>query len=157
VVAAMLAADMSTDSSYMLAWGSILYNDVICPLRKRPFSDRAGIRLNRIIIAAIGMFLLVYGLWYKLPGRAWDYLTITSNIYLSAISVLLVACCYWKGANGTGAVAGIIGGVIGPVAFLLTGWDRHAELAGLASYGLSAGGMVIGSWIGNRRVKKEIG
>src|SRR5206468_847886 len=105
VIASMLAADMSTDSSYMLTWGSILYNDIICPLRKRPFSDRSGLLINRLIIIAIRIFLLIYGLWYQLPGRAWDYLSITANIYLSSISILLIAYYYWKKTNTTGAIA----------------------------------------------------
>jgi solute:Na+ symporter, SSS family len=151
VVAAMLAAEMSTDSSYMLSWGSIIYNDLIRPLRKSPFSERAGLLLNRLIIVGIGVFLLLYGLWYQLPGRAWDYLSITANIYLSSISVLLVACCYWKRANGTGAVAAIIGGAVSPIVFLLAGVAAHVELAGLASFGLAAAGMVIGSWAGAGR------
>ncbi len=32
LIAAMLAAEMSTDSSYLLTWSNILYNDLICPL-----------------------------------------------------------------------------------------------------------------------------
>src|SRR6185369_1782412 len=31
LIAAMLAADMSTDSSYMLTWGSVIYNDILAP------------------------------------------------------------------------------------------------------------------------------
>lgn len=152
VVAAMLAAEMSTDSSYMLSWGSILYNDVIRPLKKkRPFSERGGLLVNRVIILGIGLFLLAYGLWYEIPGRAWDYLAITSNIYLSSISVLLVACCYWEGANKTGAIAAIVGGAVSPTAFLLSGLARHVEVAGLASFGLAAAGMLAGSWAGRRR------
>jgi len=148
VVASMLAADMSTDSSYMLTWGSILYNDIICPLRKQPFSERSGLLVNRIIILGIGAFLLIYGLWYQLPGRAWDYLSITANIYLSSISILLIACCYWKGANTTGAIASIVGGAVTPIIFLLAGLAKNVEIAGLASFGLAAAGMLIGSWIG---------
>jgi len=148
VIASMLAADMSTDSSYMLTWGSILYNDILCPLRKQPFSDRAGLLINRLIIIAIGVFLLIYGLWYQLPGRAWDYLSITANIYLSSISILLIACCYWKKANTTGAIAAILGGAVTPIVFLLTGLSKNVEIAGLASFGLAAGGMLIGSWLG---------
>ncbi len=101
MIASMLAAEMSTDSSYLLTWSSILYNDIIAPLRKTPFSERQGLYVNRVIILAIGVFLLFYGLWYQLPGRVWDYLSITGNIYLSSISVLVVACCYWKRANRT--------------------------------------------------------
>src|ERR1043166_5521983 len=34
LIAAMLAADMSTDSSYMLSWGSVIYNDILAPFRR---------------------------------------------------------------------------------------------------------------------------
>lgn len=145
VVAAMLAAEMSTDSSYLLTWSSILYNDIVQPLRKKPFSERSGLRINRFIVVAIGLFLLIYGLWYELPGRAWDYLSITAGIYLSSISVLLVACCYWRRANSRGAIMAIVGGALSPIVFLLTGLAEHVEIAGVTAYGLAATGMIVGS------------
>src|SRR5262245_16605302 len=145
VIASMLAAEMSTDASYLLTWSSILYNDIVAPLRKQPFSERQGLYVNRVIILAIGVFLLFYGLWYQLPGRVWDYLSITGNIYLSSISVLVVACCYWKRANRTGAMAAIVGGAVAPIFFLVAGWSHHVAIAGLASFGLAAGGMLFGS------------
>jgi solute:Na+ symporter, SSS family len=145
VIASMLAAEMSTDSSYLLTWSSILYNDIIAPLRKRPFSERQGLYVNRVIVLAIGVFLLFYGLWYQLPGRVWDYLSITGNIYLSSISVLVVACCYWKRASRNGAMAAVIGGAVAPILFLIAGWSQHVAIAGLASFGLAAGGMILGS------------
>ncbi len=119
LIAAMLAADMSTDSSYMLTWGSIIYNDLLAPFRRQTWSDRAGLLCNRIIIALIGIFLLGYGLWYKFPGDVWSYLAVTGSIYLSSISVLLIACCYWRGANDWGAFAAIGAGCIFPTAYLV--------------------------------------
>ena len=110
LVAAMLAADMSTDSSYMLTWGSVIYNDVLGPFRRRRLSERAGILWNRFIVAGIGLFLLFWGLWYKLEGDLWAYLQLTGTIYLAAMSILLIACCYWRGANNWGAIAAIIVG-----------------------------------------------
>ena len=151
VVAAMLAAEMSTDSSYLLTWSSILYNDIVKPLWKRPISERLGLLLNRLIVFGIGIFLLIYGLWYELPGRAWDYLSITGSIYLSSISVLLVACCYWRRANTTGALMAIVGGAVSPIIFLLTGLAEHVAIAGVVSYGLAATGMVLGSLLGSKR------
>ena len=73
---------------------------------------------NRFIIAIIGIFLLVYGLWYEIKGDAWTYLAITGTIYLSSMSVLLIACCYWKRANNWGATAAIIFGALMPISFL---------------------------------------
>lgn len=115
LIAAMLAADMSTDSSYMLTWGSVIYNDILAPFRKVAWSEKKGLLWNRCIIAMIGVFLLFWGLWYKLEGNLWEYLQTTGAIYLSSMTILLIACCYWKRANNWGAIAAIIVGAVLPV------------------------------------------
>ncbi|OGV74602.1 MAG: sodium:solute symporter [Lentisphaerae bacterium RIFOXYB12_FULL_65_16] len=115
LVAAMLAADMSTDSSYMLTWGSVIYNDILAPFRKTPWPEKKGLLWNRCIVALIGVFLLFWGLWYKLEGNLWEYLQTTGTIYLASMSTLLIACCYWKRANDWGAIAAIVVGAALPV------------------------------------------
>lgn len=119
LIAAMLAADMSTDSSYMLTWGSVIYNDIMAPFRKTKWSEKKGLFVNRTIVALIGIFLLIYGLWYPLEGSLWDYLTLTGTIYLASISILLIACCYWKRANSWGAAAAIFVSAVIPISFLV--------------------------------------
>ncbi|MCA9010675.1 MAG: sodium:solute symporter family protein [Planctomycetaceae bacterium] len=119
LVAAMLAADMSTDSSYMITWAAVIYNDILAPFRKGKTSEKQGILINRMIVAIIGIFLFFYGLFYKLEGGLWDYLTTTGTVYLSSMSVLLIACCYWKKANSWGAVASIVVGAAIPVGYLV--------------------------------------
>ena len=156
LIAAMLAADMSTDSSYMLTWCSVIYNDILAPFRKRPWSERKGLFWNRTIIALIGIFLLLYGLWYPLKGDLWTYLGVTGTIYLASISVLLIACCYWRPANSWGAGASIIVSAAIPIAYLVIEQvPSTAELAksigpyysGIATYLLSGAAMVIGSML----------
>lgn len=155
LIAAMLAADMSTESSYMLTWGSVIYNDILAPLRRRsPWSERKGLLYNRMIIGLIGIFLLFYGLWYPLKGDLWTYLGVTGTIYLSSMSVLLISCCYWKGANNWGAAAAIISGATIPVGYLLleqipatatlTG-QIGPYYSGIGTYALVALAMVVGS------------
>lgn len=154
VIAAMLAADMSTDSSYMLTWGSVIYNDIMAPFRKTVWSDKKGILWNRFIVAFIGIFLLFYGLWYPLKGDLWTYLGITGTIYLSSMSVLLIACCYWKRANNWGAGAAIFFGALIPVGFLIIQQVPATQVwaekigpyySGIAAYILTGLAMVIGS------------
>jgi SSS family solute:Na+ symporter len=154
LVAAMLAADMSTDSSYMLTWGSVIYNDILAPFHRGRWSERKGLRWNRFIIALIGLFLLFYGLWYPLKGDLWTYLGVTGTIYLASMSVLLIACCYWRRANSWGAAAAIIVGAVIPVSFLvLEQLPATAALAravgpyhsGVAAYLLTGAAMVVGS------------
>jgi SSS family solute:Na+ symporter len=115
LVAAMLAADMSTDSSYMLTWGSVIYNDILAPFRKTKWSEKKGLLWNRFIVACIGVFLLFWGLWYKLEGNLWEYLQTTGTIYLASMSILLIACCYRRRANDWGAIAAIVVGAALPV------------------------------------------
>jgi solute:Na+ symporter, SSS family len=153
LIAAMLAADMSTESSYMLTWGSVIYNDILAPFRRTKWSEKKGLFLNRTIIALIGVFLLIYGLWYKIEGDAWTYLGITGTIYLASMSTLLVACCYWKRANNWGAAAAIFFGAAMPVATLVlqkvgpwTAWVQKNDASCMvADYVITAIAMIVGS------------
>jgi len=95
----------------------VIYNDILGPFRKNT-TEAQGLLINRMIVALIGVFLFFYGLFYKLEGGLWDYLQTTGAVYLSSMSVLLVACCYWKGANNWGATAAIITGAAFPIGYL---------------------------------------
>ncbi|MSR82603.1 MAG: sodium:solute symporter family protein [Candidatus Latescibacteria bacterium] len=161
LIAAMLAADMSTDSSYMLTWGGVIYNDIMAPFRKG-WSEKKGLLWNRCIVAAIGVFLLFFGLWYKLEGDLWTYLTLTGTIYLASISTLLIACCYWKRANNWGAIASIIISAVIPLGFLVLEKVNGAAAkaigaytSGIAAYLLSGVAMVVGSLLKPKQHCKE--
>ena len=160
LIAAMLAADMSTDSSYMLSWGSVIYNDILGPFRRRAWTDRRAILWNRCIVALIGVYLLVFGLLYSIEGNVWSYLLLTGSIYLSSMSVLLVACCYWRRANNWGALGAIILGAAVPIAHLsMEKIPATAKLAaslgkdaaGIAAFVAAALGMIAGSLLKPRR------
>lgn len=147
VIAAMLAAEMSTDSGYMLTWATVIYNDLVSPCLKKPLSPKGRLLLTRLLVLGIGVFLLFYGLWYEMPGNAWDYLAVTGNIYLASVFTLLVAGLYWKRATARGAYAALVLGAIGPITFLLIG-KKYAippEVAGASAFGLAALGMIAGS------------
>jgi len=166
LVAAMLAADMSTDSSYMLTWSSVIYNDILAPFRKGKRTEKQGLIISRAIVAAIGVFLLIYGLWYPLRGNLWDYLTVTANIYLSSMVVLLIACCYWKRSNSWGAAGAILFGAVIPIMFLVLEQipsTRHfardivgPHLSNIATYLIAGTAMVIGSLIKPRTESKTV-
>jgi solute:Na+ symporter, SSS family len=153
LIAAMLAADMSTDSSYMLTWASVIYNDILRPFHKGAWSDKKGLLVNRMIVAAIGVFLFFFGLWYKPPGSLWNYLIVTGSIYLTSMSTLLIAACYWRRANNWGAAGAIIAGAIVPATTLLLQkvgpWQdlfvAYDSVCGIAAYVLCWAAMIVGS------------
>jgi len=161
LIAAMLAAEMSTDSGYLLTWATVIYNDLIGPCLRRPMSARAKLFTVRALVLVIGIFLLFYGLWYEIPGNAWDYLAVTGNIYLASVFTLLVGALYWRGSNSWGAISAIILGAIGPITFLIVNgivksprwnidpsWEIPPEIAGFAAFAMSFAGMIIGSLMG---------
>lgn len=154
VVAAMLAADMSTDSSYLLGWASVIYNDILVVLHKGTWSEKKAVFLNKILVAAIGLFLLFYGLWYPLKSDLWVYMTLTASIYSVSVSTLLIAACYWKKANTWGAYAAIVVGSATPLLFLIMQQiSATTELAksigpyysGIAAFAFAWIAMIIGS------------
>ena len=107
--------------------------------------------------------MFVFGLLYTIEGDVWSYLLLTGSIYLSSMSVLLVACCYWPRANNWGALGAILLGASVPVLHLtLEKLPSTAALAarigkdaaGIGAFVAAAVGMVAGSLL---KPRKEAG
>jgi solute:Na+ symporter, SSS family len=149
ICAAMIAAFMSTHDSYLLVWSSVITQDVVAPLMKGKLSTPGRIRLTRILIVAIGVYILYWGLVYKGGDDIWDYMAVTGAIYFTGAFALLVGGLYWKRASSTGAVLALVAGCsallgLKPVQEIL-GVEIPSARMGLISIGLTVGAMVIGS------------
>lgn len=156
LVAGLLAASMSTYSSYVLAWSSVLTLDVISTLKPGGYSEERTIFIARFISGLIGLFLLVFGLWYEIPETAFQYIFITGTMYTAGALGTVTAGLYWKKANAVGAHAALILGAVVPASFLILeklsehipGWLQfvtNVNVAGFLSFILAASGMIIGS------------
>ena len=148
VVAGMLAATMSVNSSYLLGWSSVIAQDIVGPLRREPLSSRAQVRLNRATNLCVSLFVMFWGLWYTLPGPAYFYLSLTGTIFLGGSFASIVGGLYWKRANVTGGYAAMLGGAFGTLAFFILKWP--ASIAGFGAFVLAFGGLVVGSLLGGR-------
>jgi SSS family solute:Na+ symporter len=148
VVAGMLAATMSVNSSYLLGWSSIISQDIVVPLRRKPLSQPAQVKLNRVVNVFVSLFVLFWGVWYTLPGPTYFYLNITGTIYLAGTFSAVIAGLYWKKANTTGGYCAMIVGALVAVSFFF--FKVPASYAGAGAFTASAVGMVVGSLIGQR-------
>ena len=146
VVAGMLAATMSVNSSYLLGWSSIIAQDIVLPLRRTPLSSRAQVLLNRVTNLFVSLFVLFWGLWYTLPGPAYMYLSMTATIFLGGSLAAIIGGLYWKRANTTGAYAAMLSGSVATIGFFFLKWP--ASYAGLGAFMLAFAGMFIGSLLG---------
>jgi solute:Na+ symporter, SSS family len=161
LVAGMLAASMSTYSAYLLAWSSVLTRDVIACVGTKDFPESTTVTLTRIVAGVIGVFLLVFGLWYKIPDTAFQYLYLTGAMYTAGALGCVTAGMHWPKANNVGAYASLIMGAAAPAGFLmleksrdiLPGWlafITDVNIAGILSFVLGALGMIIGSLVSQR-------
>ena len=151
VVAGMLAATMSVNSSYLLGWSSIISQDVILPLRKllrrAPLDTRRQILVNRLANLFVSMFLMFWGLYYTPPGAVYLYLNITATIFLAGAFVSVVGGLYWKRASTRGGYLAMLMGAAGAIVpYFFLHWNE--TLAGFGAFGLAAMGLVIGSLAG---------
>ena len=161
MVAGMLAASMSTYSAYMLAWSSVATRDIIAPLMKRTLSDKSAMTISRSISIGLGVFLLVFGLWYEIPATAFQYLAITGAMYAAGAFGCVAGGLYWKKANIVGAYSSLALGGAAPVAFLILDQVKHSlppgmlflvdvNVSGFLSFVLAAVGMIAGSLLTQR-------
>jgi solute:Na+ symporter, SSS family len=153
VVAGMLAATMSVNSSYLLGWSSIIAQDIIVPLRRRPLSNRGQVLLNRIANLFVSFFVLFWGLWYTLPGLTYFYLNITATIFLGGTLAAVIAGLYWNRASTLGGYLAMICGGAGAIGFFFL--HVPVSYAGMGSFALSALGMAVGSLIRGRKAPLE--
>jgi SSS family solute:Na+ symporter len=150
VVAGMLAATMSVNSSYLLGWSAVISQDIILPIReqmgKAPLSSRSQIFVNRLANLAVGLFLMFWGLYYTPPGAVYLYLNITGTIYLAGTFTCVIGGLYWKRANTAGGYLAMLMGASGAIIpFFFLHWSEN--ITGFSAFGLAALGLVVGSLI----------
>ncbi|MFH1616894.1 MAG: sodium:solute symporter family protein [Planctomycetota bacterium] len=101
--AVMLAAFISTHDTYLHSWGSVFIQDVVMPLRKKPFTPKQHIRLLRLSILGVAVFIFFFSLWFKQTQYIFMYFAITGAIYGGGAGSVLIGGLYWK--RGTTAAA----------------------------------------------------
>jgi Na+(H+)/acetate symporter ActP len=152
VVAGMLAAFMSTHDSYLLCWSTIITNDIVEPLNGEKLSSLFKIKITRIIIIILGIYIYYWGMFYEGSDAIWDYLGITGAIYFTGAISVIVFGLYWEKASSTGAFLSLLGGLssligLEPIREFLQIDVTNPAIIGLFSLSFSILLMVLGSLI----------
>ena len=151
LVAGLLAAFMSTHDSYLLAWATIATRDVVAPLVRTPLTSAQQTRLTKLMVTLIGLFLIVWGIWYPFPESVWSYMAATATVYVSGAGTVLLAGMYWPSASNLGARLGLVGGLFSLAALAPSSlraqfgaWGSSSAV-GLATIALCTTVVVVGS------------
>lgn len=110
--AIMLFLMISTDTTYLHSWGSILIQDVVLPLRKNPLPPEQHVRWLRWSIAGVAVFAFLFSLLFRQNDYIFMFFSITGAIYLGGAGSVIVGGLYWKRGTTAGAWAAMITGAV---------------------------------------------
>ncbi len=113
VLAAALAAIMSTASAGLLASSTILANDVYAGLFRRGGEGHAGAaeyNASRLATLLVGVVVLAISV---IVSDVVGALTVAYDLLVGALFVPIIGALFWRRATGTGALASmLVGGVV---------------------------------------------
>jgi len=101
---------ISTDTTYMHSWGSIIVQDVILPFRKKPFTPKQQLTLLRCVIAGVAVFAFFFSLLFGQVDYIMMFFAITGAIWLGGAGPCIVFGLYWKRGTQWGAWASLLCG-----------------------------------------------
>jgi len=94
---------ISTDTTYLHSWSSIIVQDIILPIRGKPLTPRGQIWLLRIFIALIALFAFIFSALISKIDYVIMFFAITGAIWLGGAGPCIVLGLYWKRATSAGA------------------------------------------------------
>lgn len=110
LLAAIMAACISTADSLLLLCGTTFTNDLYLKFINKDASDKEILKVSRVVTLVIGI-LAVGGSFIIQDAMMWIQAK-TVTMVSSATCVLVLMGLAWKGANATGAAASMIAGFL---------------------------------------------
>lgn len=112
--ALVICCAISNDDTYIHSWGTILVQDVITPLRRRPFEPKTHLLLLRLSSVGVAIFGFSFSMLFPLKDYILMYFAITGAIYLGGAGAVILGGLYWKYGSTAGAwTAMLIGTMFG--------------------------------------------
>lgn len=120
LAAVMFAAFVSTHDTYLHSWGSIFVQDVLMPIRKRPFSKKQHLRILRLSIIGVALFIFIFSLYLRQTQFIMLFWAVTGAIFAGGSGAVIIGGLYWKkGTTAAAWCAMITGATISVAGFVL--------------------------------------
>ncbi|MDQ8194756.1 hypothetical protein QEH59_09990 [Coraliomargarita sp. SDUM461004] len=98
------------DSTHLHSWGSLFVQDVLVPLRKKPFGTKQHIKVLRRSITGVAVFVFIFGAMFPQTEFIAMWWAVTMAIYVGGAGAVIVGGLYWKKGTTEGAWAALFTG-----------------------------------------------
>ena len=130
MLAMMLFLMISTDTTYLHSWGTILVQDVILPVYRRPISQKAQITMLRCAILFVAVFAWFFSFYFSQSDYILQFFALTGTIYLGGAGACMIGGLYWR----KGTTAGAFGAMIVGLFFALLGFGLNNKWSTVYAY-----------------------
>jgi SSS family solute:Na+ symporter len=110
--AVMLAAAIGCNDTYLHSWGSIFIQDVVMPLRKRPFASAEHLKFLKLAILGVAAFSFVFSLLFQQSEYIFLFFAITGAIFAGGSGAVIIGGLYWKRGTTAAAWSAMIVGAV---------------------------------------------
>ncbi len=118
--AIMLAAAITCHNTYMHSWGSILVQDCIMPLRKKPFEPKEHMRYLKMSILGVGITIFILSILFTQTDKVFLFLNVSGAIFVGGSGAAIIGGLYWKrGSTAAAWSAMITGATVATLAIVL--------------------------------------
>jgi len=98
------------DATHLHSWGGIFVQDVILPLRKKPFTPEEHIRMLRFSMIGVALFAFLFGSLFRQTEYILMWWSVTTAIYVGGAGAAIIGGLYWKKGTTAGAWAALFTG-----------------------------------------------
>jgi SSS family solute:Na+ symporter len=110
--AVMLAASIACHETYLHSWGAIFIQDVLLPLRRKPFESKQHIRMLKLSIVAVAVFVFFFSLLFQQSEYIFLFFAVTGAIFAGGSGAVIIGGLYWKRGTTAAAWSSMLTGMV---------------------------------------------
>jgi SSS family solute:Na+ symporter len=138
MTAVMLMATVGTHDTYLHSWGAIFIQDVVMPFRNRPFTPEQHIRVLRLSILGVCIFIFIFSLIFQQSEYIFLFFAITGAIFTGGSGAVIIGGLYWKRGTTAAAWSALItGSVVAVGGIIIKQLDPEFFINGQQFWGLA--------------------
>ena len=108
--AVLLMGIFGGDSTHLHSWSSIFVQDVLVPLRKKPFGPKEHIKVLRLSVIGVALFAFLFGILFQQTEYIVMWWQVTMAIYVGGAGACIIGGLYWKKGTTAGAWTALLAG-----------------------------------------------